>query len=75
MMINKPGHMTKMTTMPIYGKNPSKIYFARTSEPIATKLITKIYHDPVMTSTDFMARSTYSPGKKSTTYSSFLGGP
>ena len=31
------GHMTKMTAMPIYGKNPSKI-FSATSGPISTKL-------------------------------------
>ena len=24
MFINNPGHITKMATMPIYGKNPSK---------------------------------------------------
>ena len=24
------GHMTKMTAMPIYGKNPLKIFFSRT---------------------------------------------
>ena len=24
--INGPGHMTKMAAMPIYGKNPSKIF-------------------------------------------------
>ena len=29
MYINNPGHMTKMAAMPIYGKNPSKI-FSRT---------------------------------------------
>ena len=36
-MIGKPkfdancfGHMTKMATMPIYGKNPLKILFSRT---------------------------------------------
>ena len=28
--INNPGHMTKMAAMPIYGKNPSKIFFSRT---------------------------------------------
>ena len=28
--INGPGHMTKMAAMPIYGKNPSKIFFSRT---------------------------------------------
>ena len=36
--INGPGHMTKMAAMPIYGKNPSKIFFFRTSGPIFTKL-------------------------------------
>ena len=35
--INGSGHMTKMAAMPIYGKNPSKI-FSRTGEPIFTKL-------------------------------------
>ena len=32
------GHMTKMAAMPIYGKNPSKIIFSRTSRLIFTKL-------------------------------------
>ena len=32
------GHMTKMATTPIYGKNPSKIFFSRTGQPIFTKL-------------------------------------
>ena len=51
--------MTKMAAMPIYGKNPSKIFFTRTSGPISTKLGMKhrwlkhynvyINHDPVMT--------------------------
>ena len=27
---NGPGHMTKMAAMPIYGKNPLKIFFSRT---------------------------------------------
>ena len=31
------GHMTKMAAMPIYCKNPSKI-FSRTGRPISTKL-------------------------------------
>ena len=30
--------MTKMATMPIYGKNPSKIFYSGTSGPISTKL-------------------------------------
>ena len=36
--INGPGHMTKMAAKPIYGKNPSKIFFCRTGGPIFTKL-------------------------------------
>ena len=27
---NDAGHMTKMATTPIYGKNPLKIFFSRT---------------------------------------------
>ena len=60
--------MTKMAAMPIYGKNLSKI-FSGTSGPISTKLGLKhrwlkyynvyINHDPVMTLTQFMARSTW----------------
>ena len=30
--------MIKMAAMPIYGKNPSKIYFSGTGGPISTKL-------------------------------------
>ena len=30
--------MTKMAAMPIYGKNPSKFFFSRTTGPISTKL-------------------------------------
>ena len=36
--INNPGHMTKMAAMPIYGKNPSKIFFSGTTGPISIKL-------------------------------------
>ena len=32
------GHMTKMAAMPIYGENPSKIFFSRTGRLIFTKL-------------------------------------
>ena len=32
------GHMTKMAATPIYGKNPSKIFFSSTGGPIFTKL-------------------------------------
>ena len=32
------GHMTKMAATPIYGQNPSKIFFSRTGRPIFTKL-------------------------------------
>ena len=58
MYINNPGHMTKMAAMPIYGKNPSKIFFSGTCGPMSTKLGIKhlsfkyynvcINHDPAM---------------------------
>ena len=67
MYINNPGHMTKMAAMPIYGKNPFKIFFSGTGGP-STKLGMKhqwlkyynvyINHDPVMTLTYFTTRST-----------------
>ena len=60
--------MIKMAAMPIYGKNPSKIFFSRTGGSISKKLGMKyrwlkyynvyINHDPVMTLTYFTARST-----------------
>ena len=71
MVINNPGHMTKMAAMPIYGinpSNPSKI-FSGNGGPISKKLGMKhrwlkyynvyINHDPVMTLTYFKARSTW----------------
>ena len=68
MYINDPGHLTKMAAMPIYGKNPSKIFFSGTGGQISTKLGMKhqglkyynvyIKHDPVMTLTYFRTRST-----------------
>ena len=68
MYMNNPGHMTKMAAMPIYGKNPSKIFFSGTGGPISMKLDMKhrwqkhynvyINQDPVMTLTYFTARST-----------------
>ena len=61
------GHMTKMAATPIYGKNPSKIFFSRTGWPIFTKLgmynrgilpiIVCSYDDPGLTLTYFTARS------------------
>ena len=64
MYINNPGHMTKMAAMPIYGKNPSKIFISRTGGSISKKLGMKhrwlkyynvhINHDPVMTLTFFL---------------------
>ena len=58
--------MTKMATMPIQGKNPPKLFFSGTAEPIAVKLDMNhgpkysvfINHDPVMTLTNFKAKST-----------------
>ena len=68
MYINNLGHMTKMAAMPIYGKNPSKI-ISETNRLISRKLgvihrwlkYSNVYinHDPVMTLTKFMARSTW----------------
>ena len=58
-----------MAAMPIYGKNPSKIIFSETNRLISRKLGVRhrwlkysnvyINHDPVMTLTKFMARSTW----------------
>ena len=39
---NCTGHMTKMATMPIYGKNPLNIFFSRTKRPMALGL--GMYH-------------------------------
>ena len=36
--INYLVHMTKMAAMPIYGKNPSKIFFSESGGPISKKL-------------------------------------
>ena len=68
MFINNLGHMTKMAGMPIYGKNPSKLFFSGTTGPISMKLGMKhwdleyynviINYDIWMTLTYFTARST-----------------
>ena len=61
------GHMTKMATTPIYGKNPAKIFFSRTKGPMTLWL--SMWHwglgpiiicsndDPRLTLTYFTARS------------------
>ena len=59
--------MTKMAATPIYGKNPSKIFFSGTGGPISTKLgmkhrglqliIVCSNDDPGVTLTYFTARS------------------
>ena len=36
--INNLGHMTKMAAMPIYGKNPSNIFFSETNKLTSMKL-------------------------------------
>ena len=67
MYINNLGHMTKMAAMPIYGKNPSKIFFSDKTDFTETWCeasmvkYSNVYinHDPVMTLTKFMARSTW----------------
>ena len=73
MYINNLGHMIKMAAMPIYGKNPSKILFSETNGLILLKLGIKqrwlnyynvyINYDPVMTLTQFMARSMHLNGE------------
>ena len=65
--INGLGHMTKMAAMPIYGKNPSKIFFSGTGGQISMKLgmqhrglqpiIVYTNDDPGVTLTYFTARS------------------
>ena len=37
---NYTGHMTKMTTTPIYGKTPLNIFFSGTKRPMALGLDT-----------------------------------
>ena len=61
------GHMTKMATTPIYGKNPSKIFFSRTKWPVSCGLVCSIgalgpiivcsNDGPRLTLTYFMTRS------------------
>ena len=54
------GHMTKMATTPIYGKNPSKIFFSRIKGQMTLWLETIIVgsnNDPRLTLTYFTARS------------------
>ena len=65
------GHMTKMAAMPIYGKNPSKIFFSGTKGPMTLGLCmqhwglgpNKVYSndDLGLTLTFFMARSNLLP--------------
>ena len=67
MYIHNLGHLTKMATMPIYGKNPTKI-LSGTGGLISKKLGVKhrwlkyyniyIKHDPVVALTYFTTRST-----------------
>ena len=68
---NCTGHMTKMATMPIYGKNPLNIFFSGTKRPMALGL--GMYHwgcgphqicttdESRLTLTYFMARSNLIP--------------
>ena len=68
MYIDNPGHVTKMAAIPIYGKNPSKIFFSGTGGPISKKLGIRhgwlkyynvyINHDPLETLTYLTTRST-----------------
>ena len=67
--INGSGHMTKMASTSIYGKNLLKIFFSRTQSHMILKLgmyhwglkLYKVYinDDPVLTVTYFTARSNW----------------
>ena len=67
MYINNPGHMTRMAARPIYGKKNFKNLLLRNqwTDFYETWLEASMYiyvyinHDPVMTLTQFMARSTW----------------
>ena len=60
--------MTKMAAMPMYVKNPSKIFCSETGGPISRNIGMKhqwlkyynvyIHHDPVVTLAYFTGRST-----------------
>ena len=77
------GHMTKMAAMPIYGQNPSKIFFSRTGGPISTKLGTLHWglqpiivcsnDDPGVTLTYFTARSNLVTGFSKSNQINFIG--
>ena len=64
------GHMTKAAAMPIYGKNPSKIFFSRTKGPVTVwlgmkhlglgRIIICLNDDLRLTLTYFTARSNWS---------------
>ena len=64
---NGPGHMTKMATMHIYGKNLKKIFYSGTEKLMTMSLgmhlqVLEYYHicssdDAGLTLTYFMARS------------------
>ena len=66
-----PCYMTKMATMPIYGKNLKKIFFSRTKRLMTLKLSMQHWvleyfkicsnDDPGLTLTYFMARSNLVP--------------
>ena len=68
---NGPGHMTKMATMAIYGKNLKKIFFSGTNRPMTLNLgmhhrVLEYYQicsndDPGLTLTYFTARSNLVP--------------
>ena len=74
MYLNNLGHLTKMAAMPIYGKNPSKIFFPKSLlqnwfihfnktwfQASMTQVLQCVYginHDPVITLTYFREMST-----------------
>ena len=68
---NRPGHMTKIASMPIYGINLKKILFSGTKRPMTLKIgmrhrVFKYYQicsndDPGLTLAYFTARSNLVP--------------
>ena len=49
-ILNNLSHMTKMATMPIYGKNPSNIFFSETNKWILMKLWREASMDRILIS-------------------------
>ena len=49
---NGPGHMTKMATMPIYGKNLKKSFFSGIKRPVTLKVVCSIEYYQICSKDD-----------------------